>query len=203
MADEATPRPSKKRQLDDAAILILSPAATAFSEDSASSPDSAAEVESHKSGRSGPSEQLMVLEDLDHPVLFRGFGHRQYNMPEDVKSLRDRAQELADGIGILQSGFEISALAVELDPLDRKRLAYPWSRRRPGRESSGSNPALIDVLEIVKKALITEDERAHEFTWNSQVHEPVLSSALRTYCHADQLKIADLYGRTLLISAFS
>lgn len=70
------------------------------------------------------------------------------------------------------------------------------------QSSLDSAPTWPIVLEIVRKALVAEDERAHEFVWIAPVHECVLDAGLRTSCR-EGIKITDLYESLTFTPAFS
>ncbi len=99
---ELTPRPTKKRRLDQDDIEPPEQ----FSPMPAQSEDAASELESHHSGRVSPTKQLAYLEDSSEPVIYCDFATTTAEIPEEVSTLCEAVQLLGDGVGIL--GFEVS-----------------------------------------------------------------------------------------------
>ncbi|KAL9016619.1 MAG: hypothetical protein Q9185_006031 [Variospora sp. 1 TL-2023] len=191
---DLTPRPKKKRRQE--ADDIDPP--EHFSPMPAPSEDAASEdVESHHSGRLSPTKQLAFLEDSSKPVIYCDFASTLAEMPEDVHTLCNDVQELADGVGIL--GFKPDELADitdldygGLDHRDRKRLRYPWANDPTQRLKTGKMVPLVEVQRIVASAIRFEEKRAHETTWNEGIHLAVINAALTASTHVTSLAIANV-----------
>jgi hypothetical protein len=182
--DQQTPRPAKRRRAFVDEIH--------FSPTPSSRSDSAASAFSHKSGRLSPVKQIEALKDLERPVIFCDFdcldaasGRR------DVATMRNAAQTLADGVGILEYEnehvFNLSIAA--LPDLDKKRLQRPWARAAD-RALYGSTPAIQSVASIVDDACALNDGAGGaEEEWNSDIQKPLLKLALATSRHAKKLAL--------------
>ncbi|KAL8910201.1 MAG: hypothetical protein Q9171_004499 [Xanthocarpia ochracea] len=194
---ELTPRPTKKRRLDQDDIEPPEQ----FSPMPAQSEDAASELESHHSGRVSPTKQLAYLEDSSDPVIYSDFATTAAEIPEEVSTLCEAVQVLADGIAIL--GFKPDELASltepnsGLDPRDRKRFGYPWANNCTERLRIGTMVSLKEVQGLVRSAISHEDKRSHETVWNEKVHQTVISAALTTSMYAAHLDIANVKTATI------
>ncbi|KAL8709032.1 MAG: hypothetical protein Q9220_006156 [cf. Caloplaca sp. 1 TL-2023] len=177
---DATPRPPKRRRggQDD-----IDPPEH-FSPAPANSEDAASELESHHSGRLSPTKQLAYLEDSAEPVIYCDFASTTADVAEDVSTLCDAVQGLADNVGIL--GFKPDELAdliapnKGLDARDRKRFGYAWANDYMERGKTGTMVSLEDVQSLVGSAISHEEKRSHETVWNEKVHQAVITAALAT-----------------------
>ncbi|KAL8908301.1 MAG: hypothetical protein Q9171_005509 [Xanthocarpia ochracea] len=188
---DQTPRPPKRRRdLDGAPQLVLSPTKS----DSSAAASEASEVESHQSGRLSPVKQLLILEDSEeHPVLFCNFDDGEDGgEPEDVTAMRKAIQRFADGIGIM--GYDnLGAIVSPLPPVDRMRFQYPWANEVKHRCAFGSMPSTAQVLGIVEIARkFDHGPGASEDMWNAKVQLPLLELARDTSKHQRTLDIHDV-----------
>jgi len=80
-----------------------------------------------------------------------------------------------------------------LDVRDRGRFSYPWANDGPLRQLTGDMVSVHKLQRLVASAIECESQRAHESTWNENIHHSMLKAALSTSRHAKKLVITSLY----------
>ena len=186
---EETPRPKRRRGIQQPPDLAAPPSPTKSDTTNASNSD----IQSHNSGRLSTIKQMGLLEDLEKPVIFCNFDDEEEEEPADVTNMRAAIQRYADGIGILAFEGVLDGAIQLLGPfveMDRIRLQYPWANDPYARSTFGSMPLMQDVRDIVNKARqYDRDTGSSEDDWNSNVHLRLLELSLKTSKQSKNLSI--------------
>ncbi|KAL8919413.1 MAG: hypothetical protein Q9208_006791 [Pyrenodesmia sp. 3 TL-2023] len=167
---EATPRPNKRRLVHDD---VGEGPPEQFPSTPSLRSDASSELESHQSGRLSPTKQLATLEDREDPIVYSDFASTKAKVPDDD-------HELADLTGA-NGGLEIG---------ERHRFSYSWVNDLEKRRRTGRTVPLSEVQRLTAAAIICEEGRSHEGTWNEKVHQVAIQAALASSAHAKYLDVA-------------
>ncbi|KAM0190611.1 hypothetical protein ACHAPI_009367 [Fusarium lateritium] len=162
--DERTPRPKRVRSRRSESEHSLSSHLSYYS--------------SQVSGQSSPRKQLQSLKldprgiDFQDLVLFE-------NKPQGLEELLDAIELIMEGKGIVSTSQQ-----EELTKASKLSKDFKWARRggdyfSDDRDSIGHTPSPDAVSRVLAAAAECSSNSHPEVNWNMEVHQPVLSMALR------------------------
>jgi hypothetical protein len=204
---EATPRPSSSQP---AASSVMAPPSigTTPSRGSSGSRGSA-------SRGSSPTKRLRTLALQDDGVEVRSLQRGARSLPASLRNMLDDFERIAGGRHILPGENKVSSMTHHADARNMCSWRGPWQAEfeneaekdmsvsrfegyhfapAGARGKLGEVPSIARIKRIMSWAMHCQETAAHETTWNSAVHFPLLDMALYgDNPRADQLACFEMW----------
>jgi hypothetical protein len=151
---------------------------------------------SQVSGQSSPRKQLQSLKldprgiDFQDLVLFE-------NKPQDLEELLDAIELIMEGKGIVSTSQQ-----EELTKASKLSKDFKWAGRggdyfSDDRDSIGHTPSPDAVSRVLAAAAECSSNSHPEVNWNMEVHQPLLSMALRPSNQGLHAHLVNFMGRSV------